>query len=488
MIRDGRVRRLGKGAVQRYPSDSVVHFAAPKILEPVFWAFDRVQCYFPPVLELYTRRLTSADHQVATNVQVSICIQAENLVEAVPREPLQDQSGTSTGDKLTSHSVRALGESDNSDAARGRTRVTKHPVPDWACGLTKHAVTSCAGIINPEYSTPTGAHTFSDHAVGEAAGTIRGASHSIPAVAGPVLSNYPVAVGAARFSDGAISETAGAIRHTAYPIPAVAGPVLSNYPVAVGAGRFSDGAISETAGSIRHTAYPVPAAAGPVLCNHAIAVGAEGFTNDAVGEAAGGIRIAGNAGTAAAEAVSPHAKRGPARSGRGLSSHSNPVDTLAINAGSLAVCREGVAEYTSSEYGRTLPVDTIRVAGSRRGIAGHAVPARAGTLPIDAIEVTRSRRAVTKHPCEVRALSVYTDASICIGGNSGHSSSCSGILAEHAVLVARSGSGGRETDQAASACAADRSGHQTRPASILADQYHLVAGRATERGRRKHGP
>src|SRR6266480_3861224 len=123
-----------------------------------------------------------------------------------------------------------------------------------------------------------------------------------------------------------------------------------------------------------------------------------------------------------------------------------------------------------------MPIEAVDEAGSSRSLA------------VDPVGEAGSAGASTEYPREVRALAVYTDAGGRVGGDPRHTSSRSGILAVYAALVAGSGGGGCETDQAASACAADRSGHQTRPASILADQYHLVAGRATERGRRKHGP
>src|SRR5215472_3844354 len=105
VIGDRRIGCLSKRNVERHPSDSTFQLSTSKILEPVFRAFNSIECHLPSVLELRRRGLGAADSQVAAYVQVAVCIHAEYLVEVTARKTLQDQPHSGVSDKLTGHAA-----------------------------------------------------------------------------------------------------------------------------------------------------------------------------------------------------------------------------------------------------------------------------------------------------------------------------------------------------------------------------------------------
>ena len=275
---------------------------------------------------------------------------------------------------------------------------------------------------------------------------------------------------------------------------------MRNHTVAIGTGTFSNDAVSEAAGAVRDAFYSDPIGTRTVKSKHSRAIGADTLSKHTVGKTGGRVFKTCDSSTISAGTTPPHAVCGATGGTCNSATDSNTVDGLAIHACGLTAGI--VTKHPNSIWAGVLPEYTVRESvGSVRN-AVHAVPAAAGGMSEDTVDEAGGRCRVSvypvgeagsahgsaEYPREVRALAVDTDSGGGISSDSSDTGACSSILAVHAVLVAGSGSGGREPDQAASACAADRSGHQTRPASILADQYHLVAGRATECGRRKHGP
>src|SRR5260370_17402559 len=141
VVGDRRICCLSKRRVERHPTHSALQLSAPKIFEPVFRAFNGIQRYLPSALELRGGRLGAVDRQVASNVQVPVSIQTEDLVEIRPGEALQDETCSRMRYELAGYAaIIAVEESDHgSGKTRSRVGSSKYCGSVGAIGLTKDA-------------------------------------------------------------------------------------------------------------------------------------------------------------------------------------------------------------------------------------------------------------------------------------------------------------------------------------------------------------
>src|SRR5260370_14791628 len=212
VVGDRRICCLSKRRVERHPTHSALQFSAPKIFEPVFRAFNGIQRYLPSASELRGGRLGAVDRQVASNVQVPVSIQTEDLVEIRPGEALQDETGSRMRYELAGYAaIIAVEESDHGcGKTRSRGSMSKYCCSVRAIGLTKDAegcAASRAGITDHSGAKPAGSccAIYSITVAGSGVIDTHNAVIKISRI-GIIYSNHAVSVCADTLSHHAIRE------------------------------------------------------------------------------------------------------------------------------------------------------------------------------------------------------------------------------------------------------------------------------------------